>query len=309
MICRSCGMDSRVPNVCEWCKRPIAGGGPTPIQQAPPLNMNQPMQAQPLNGAPPLNGTLQQTMPQQGMTQNAPSPNATISRTTLTGEVIQVPNNVPVFNGLPGSYPQPNAINLPGSVPHPMMGAGLPAGAYSPSMMTRNNGAQVSFIERLEKFFAFCFPILIASALIVHHSPSMSLWIMLADMFVIPLLLGMTHVIPGYDDGVEDVVVMLVVTFLFWFFIGPLYGPLVTLAIYGVVCLIKQECTAVIFAILLTNLGVLVLMLYAGLTSGSLTNGALMTVGVMGLLDIFGVIVGYGGWVVSSFFRPLDMDS
>jgi len=301
MICRSCGMDSRVPNVCEWCKRPIAGGGPTPIQQAPPLNMNQPMQAQPLNGAPPLNGTLQQTMPQQGMTQNAPSPNATISRTTLTGEVIQVPNNVPVFNGLPGSYPQPNAINLPGSVPHPMMGAGLPAGAYSPSMMTRNNGAQVSFIERLEKFFAFCFPILIASALIVHHSPGLSVWVMFADMFLICLLLGSTRVIPGYDDAVSDVMVMLVVTFLF--------GPMIALVIYAIVCAIKQECNSAIVAILLTSLAVHFLLWYAALTSGPLSMASLMMIGLFALMNFFGVIIGFGGWLMSSFFRPLDMDS
>lgn len=301
MICRSCGMDSRVPNVCEWCKRPVSGGGAAPVHQAPPLNMNQPMSGQPQIGAPTLNGIPQQGMPQQGMYSNAPPPNATITRTTLTGEVIEVQDVAPAFAGLPGSYPQPNAINMPGRVPDPMFGAGLPAAAYSATMMAAvYNRKQLRYGSSLEQCLAFCLPILLASILLVHSQPELTPWVGLADMFLFGMLLGATRVFPKFKDAGSDVIVVLVLLYIF--------GPFITMVLYGGGCIARGECNAGVFVLIGTNFAVKMLLLYSALASGPLTL-SMVLMGLLGFINLITMIAALGGWLVSGYFCRLDIES
>src|SRR5579862_6088816 len=90
MQCRSCGMETRTTDVCEWCKKPMAG------QSQPLPTMAMPPQPQPTMSMPPPGDPTVQMPPLQAR-----------RRVSLTGDVIEdvVPVAPPVRAAAPGHIP------------------------------------------------------------------------------------------------------------------------------------------------------------------------------------------------------------
>src|SRR5579872_2917426 len=175
MYCRHCGMDSRNPSVCEWCKKPLAGGQ-APAQPAS-LNLTQPI--------PPLD-----------LTQPVPPPAAGQVRVALTGEVVEVPPAAPPSAG---PYPAPGAPaplyggRSPSSMPAHTATHSLPTGAISPHLLqTEMRTAQATPGEKWEKCLAIVMPLLLASVILVHFVPNAFSWVTLADVFFVGVAMGAT---------------------------------------------------------------------------------------------------------------------
>jgi hypothetical protein len=142
--------------------------------------------------------------------------------------------------------------------------------------------------------------------------------VLIGDLFVLSLILGATGAVPGYDDAVADVTLMLGIMFVVRIFLrfpflgpygmvfGSILGPALALAVYAVVGLIRQEWNTAIIGLFLVNLVVDGSLTYAMLTNGSKDTGTLLMFGMANWLKFFGTFLGMGGWILSSFFRPVE---
>ena len=339
MLCRACGMESRNTKVCEFCNRGMQGAqgtgnreqgtgrpaAPTlnaPVLHAPALNTpaaptlnGTPLAVSPPNAAPGLNApaaalggaeptTLINAAPAP---LNAPAPTARIQRTTLTGEVIDVPTSgeaAPL--NAPGMFPAPNPNattvmtaggQYTGAAYGAMNAAGVSYGKMAPQMLRDGAGMPSGSVgEKWELFLAIASPILLLSAWTVHLMPHLVMYIGFANMFVLSLVLGATGAVPSYDESYFDVTVMLVVTFLF--------GPIIALFVYLITAAIKQECNGAVVGLL-----ALQILVFQGMTLAFVSNDTAMKhigmFALFGLMQFFGVCVGFLGWVLSSFFRPV----
>jgi hypothetical protein len=286
MFCYSCGMDSRNNSVCEWCKKPLQGGGglaPT----AQPLDQTQPVSA----------------------------PVASQVRVSLTGEVYEAPPQAPPA-APPGAYappqyapPQyapppgpmrPGAVaDRPPSIMSPTAVARtLPPGAVSAQVMDAyERYGQATLGEKWEKCLAIVLPLLLASAWLIHKVPTTYLWVALADLFLVGLAMGATGAIGSYDDAFLDCSVVLIVCFFF--------GPIIGLTVYLIVGAIKQECNA---ALVFLILGLIVTQFVTRIAAATVENAfsSLLFVGLMNFIGFFALCATFGGWMLSSFFRPLN---
>ena len=341
MLCRACGMDSRTENACEWCNKPMQGLAPkgqgtafptappaAPLLNVPPPRSNAQPAAQPLNAplshaAPPLYAAPGQTlnaapmngMPappaashsQQPVTGNPqPAPTARIQRTTLSGEVIEVPSANTTLQAEPGMFagqnPNATTVMTPGGAyagaPYAAMNtAGASYGAMAPQMLRDQAGMpRTSGGERWELFLAIAAPILLLSAWLVHIKPQAISWIGFVDLFVLALAMGATGAVPSYDDSHFDVAIMLVVTFLF--------GPVIALVVYLITAAIKQECNGAVVSLLALQILIFqgMMMVFAGNAEAMKHIGAFM---LFGFMQFFAVFVGFVGWLLSSFLRPV----
>lgn len=267
MLCRACGMESRTADFCEWCRRPLA--------------------AQP-------------TLPQ-----NAPPAQKPV-RVTLTGEVIADESPAPPAGG-PGAYSDPNAAMPPPAMPYAAntpIGATLQANpsAITPLMVQQHyQESEESVGEKREKFLAIGLPVLIVSMLIVHFAPGAFLWVACADLFALSLIMGAVGAIPAYDDAVSDCAIMLILTFLF--------GPLLALGIYLIVGLFKQEWNPAILGLLALNLAVDFLLtraVFSNMSMAAFSSFAVTSLFSMMIMRLFAGFICFAGWMLSSFFRPLD---
>jgi len=321
MRCRYCGMESRTPQTCEWCKKPLAAGpaGAQPVAQtAQPLGGPPPL-AQPLN-APALTDVTQQMPPSAGPLPTPPAPEPTrVLRTTLTGEVIEVapPTAPPQYAAPPGPMP-------PGAAPsYPATHAVVSGARATPGQMRDRADVQaapreISIGERFELFLAIALPLLLGSVILVHAMPGLFLWVLIGDLFLLSLILGSTGAVPSYDDAVADVTLMLGIMFvvrvmLAFPILGP-YGlvfasllrPAIALAIYGVVGLVRQEWNMAIVGLFVLNIVIDGSLTYAMLTSPAKDVGSLLTLGLVNWLKYFGTFLGMLGWIISSVFRPME---
>ena len=235
-----------------------------------------------------------------------------IQRTTLTGEIIEVetaapPPTAPAAPGMFGPNGLPNAQHRPPTANHQppivspyaaMNVAGVPYSTLAPHMLREQNGgmSHVTSSEKWELFLAIASPILLLSAWIVHVAPHLILWVGFLDLFVLSLAMGATGAVPSYDDSYLDVGVMLVVTFMF--------GPILALAAYLLLSLIRQECNTAIAGLL-----VLQIVVFQGMTLAFASNTqAYKSMGffmVFGITQFFSIFVAFLGWLLSSFFRPV----
>ena len=277
--CIACGARSRNDEMCEGCGRPLKSS------------------AQP---------TLQ--MQQQ-----------TVRRVSLTGEVVETTQAItePTM-----ALPPPQSGRMaptPMQSPHPGAGgaytcgqsacssaypglagsgAALPAAAYSATAvmeMAATEGPPLA--ERWEKALAIGLPILALSMLVGYFAPAALLVVVLANLLVLPLVLGATRAIPRYEDAILDCSVMLVV--------GILFGPLPALGIYLLTAMVKQECNPAIVAILVRNIADNGLF---GIAFAPLVNTVSLEArwGLFNWLSFLGVCLSFLGWLLSSFFRGLD---
>jgi len=145
-------------------------------------------------------------------------------------------------------------------------------------------------------------PLLVLSLVLARFVPGTGLWVVMADMFFVALALGATGAIPSYDDAVMDCTAVLIAAFLL--------GPLVAIGVYVFVGLIKQEWNMSVLAVLLLNILIRVLFLLAFPTYGALLVLATLFGIFSGIVGAFvgflGLSLSFGGWMTSSFFRPLD---
>jgi hypothetical protein len=326
MLCRYCGMDTRNPQVCEWCHKQLAAGtySPTPTGVAP-RDLTQPMSqapgamdlTQPMGHTP---GAMDLTQPiPQGMDLTQPVPQHQF-RTTLTGEAVPIapapvstvhpPQGYPQGYGQPGhaqpAYAPP-PLQHPGMPTHavvrppsvlPRTYAGLPSQAIGTDLARGTAGTYMpSLGERWEKCLAISLPILLLSVWVVHLNPSWLPWIVLADLFFIAMAMGGTASIGSYDDAYLDVGAALMVSFFF--------GPTVGLVVYLIVGAIKQEFNGAIIALLLSHILVrfIVLLAFPMKASAFTVMPALLMFNVLGIMSI---CMTFGGWILSSFFRPLN---
>lgn len=226
MYCRQCGMDSRTPDVCEWCKKPMA--------QQP---------AQPVSAA------------------TAP-PMATAGAC--------VPANL----------------------------AGLPPEAVSPQMLRAEaQQEETPWGERLEKFLAIGMPLLVASVLLVHFVPGAFLGTAFFVLFLWGLLMGATGAIEPYEEAFADCFVVLIVCYLL--------GPIVGLGVCFVVGLIKQEWNAAIILLLIGHLLARFVLALAFATSADPLS-MIPQFSLLPSASFVAVVCSFGGWMMSSFFRPLN---
>jgi hypothetical protein len=272
MQCRTCGMESRTTDVCEWCRKPMGMAGPTqPTVAMPPLQT-------PSGGMPPG----QPTMPMPPGLQPTIGMNPGVTRrVSLTGEVVEGPPPAPVMAPPPG-------------VAHPGF---IPPTAYTPQGVQEMLGApQTALGERWEKFLALGLPLIALSLLLVHAFPSAFLWVAFANAFLLPLLMGAAGAIPSYDDAIADCGIVLIICFFF--------GPLIGLGAYLLVCLFKQECNGAMVALVVINMLIPQVLAFGVLNSDTIMPFIL--VGLFKMTSFFAICISFAGWLMSSFFRPLD---
>ena len=282
MLCRACGMQNNDPSskVCQWCKKPLSASPPEVTIPFPPPGMA-----------------------------GATTPPQTIQRTSLTGEVVEVPlpyqPGSPMSPAAPGLPPtiDPNRTvpipgpSRPGASYASMHAAGASYNAMAPQMLRDQERYQeVSLLEKWELFLAIACPALLLSCWLVHSNPASILWVSFVDLFGLSLALGGSGAVPSYSDAYFDVAIMLVVTFLF--------GPIIALAVYLIVALIKQECNTAVVGLL-----ALQIVLFQGLSLAFVSSGGAMkqigSLMMFGLMNGFAVFVAFLGWLLSSFFRPV----
>jgi hypothetical protein len=270
-FCRACGQNSRTDDFCELCRRPL--------------------QANPSAGPAGSYPTMQMS----------PQPQ-TVRRVSLTGEVVettqamqpqQMQGALPIQPGYGSTQPAAPFAGLAART-----GPTLPAGAYSPAAMMERAAAEGPPVgERFEKALAIGLPILALSMLAVHFAPSAMLGVVFGNLLVLPMILGATGAIPRYEDAILDCSVVLVVAILF--------GPLVALGAYLLTAMVKQECNGAIVALLGLNV---VIKGFFGIAFAPAVD-TLSLAAMWGLLNwtsFFGVCLSFLGWLLSSFFRPIN---
>lgn len=285
MLCPSCRMDSRTTNVCEWCHKSLAGGqaGSTarPLSghsAAAPLDLTQPIPA-PLDQTQPIPPTAAGV----GAAGNV--------RMSLTGEVVEVAPPAPsVLRPTPGMAAPPHGHHTQ-AVVH-----GLPPGAVSPALM-RPSAPRATAGEKWEKCLAIIMPFLLASVVLLHFVPTAFAYIALVDLFVAGLAMGATGAIDSYDDAYLDCGVVLLVCAFF--------GPLIALGVYLIVGLMKQEWNASILWLLFGHLMVR-LILIVSFASEADTITLLPQMMMLSFMGFLTVCASFAGWILSSFFRPLN---
>ncbi len=232
-------------------------------------------------------------------------------RMSLTGEVYEVdePAIAPAANYLPpggaaANYLPPGGMAPPLPMARSATGRFTPAAAGLPATAVTAGFVQQSLIsgsasigERWEKFLAISMPILAISILIIHFAPDAMIWIALADMFIFGLVQGATRSIPSYDEAFLDCSVVLLVCWL----VGPLPG----LVAYLIVGTIKQEWNTAILSVLGVHI-VMRLVLAVAFESAADSFNLIPQFGFIPGASFVGVCCSFAGWILSSFFRPLD---
>ncbi len=299
--CGACGHNSFTDDVCEGCRRPF------PSTALPPGGAQQTVQMQPLRrvsltgevfeGGQPVDNSQQQTL--QMMPQ---LPSQTVRRVALTGAVEETTQPIPARQS-PGMPPEPSTAysgpQSPPSLRPPVRGeTDLPAAAYYAASMGQlaASGSQFS-LERWEKALAIALPIFALSMALVHFAPMAMFAVVFANLFFIPVVLGATGAIPRYEDAILDCAIMLGVAIL--------CGPLIALGVYLVFSLARQEGNSAIITLLAVN--ILIRGVFGVAFAPAIDTIALAAMwGFLNMLGFFGVCLSFLGWLLSSFFRPLN---
>lgn len=110
------------------------------------------------------------------------------------------------------------------------------------------------------------------------------------------LAMGATRTIPAYEDSFADCTIVLVLSFLF--------GPLLAMIVYLVVGLLKQEINSAIISLLALTVGIPYALLPAFMSSATQMSHFVLF-GLFNFMGFIATIVAFGGWIMSSFFRPI----
>jgi hypothetical protein len=151
--------------------------------------------------------------------------------------------------------------------------------------------------ERWERFLALMTPTLLGSAALIHYAPTTFPVVTLTALFACGLALGGFRLIPSFDDDYLDVGAILTVSLI--------VGPLPTLIAYLVLCVARQDWGWSMVTILTAWLLIAFALESAFWGAGSGVSQAVrfgfsLTAAVLNPVAIF------AGWILSSFFRPLN---
>ena len=236
---------------------------------------------QPMNAAAPPTPNAPQYPPQNPPGQNAPSG----KRVSLTGEV---------YDDVPATPPAPPPMyaNRTGD-----FAPTLPAGVYTPQSFPSEYADDLpSWGERFERFLAMALPALAVCILVVRYAPASFLWVVLTACLVLTLMLSGAGVVPQLGEEGREAMIILLVSFLF--------GPLFALVVYGILCLLRQEGSGGIAAILATP--VIVTKFLALTFVHSADVGVFLSVFTLfGFMAFLPVCAAFVGWLIGGMFRPI----
>jgi hypothetical protein len=275
MKCKWCGMESKDPQICEWCKRVMATGQlSTPEQRASSGQVSQP----PANPTMPL-------MPTAG------SPTASPPATTPMGP------STPT-----GAAPPPAAA--------PMGPATPPRSTYTTTTPTAPGGGVRILYEideglpfglRLEKFLAISLPLAAINLAVLFFNPSFYLWSALIFNFLIGLWLPVSGIVKNLDDeDYRDTGIAVV--------LGLLCGPTIALVLYGLAMgilslTLKIDSNWSVMGILLTFVLFDILFRLALFVTDYSEFGEMMGASLAFMTNL-PVIAIFAGWFMGGFFRP-----
>ena len=140
-------------------------------------------------------------------------------------------------------------------------------------------------------------PILALSMLLLHFVPSLFLWVALIDLFLVGLLMGASTAIPSYDDAFSDCAIVLVVCLFF--------GPVLAMIVYVIIGLVRQEFNPAMNGLLGGHVIVRSALSFAFMSNPG-APAMFATFGLFSLMSFFTVLVTFGGWILSSLFRPFE---
>ena len=235
---------------------------------------------QPMNAAaPPPNAPQYPVPPQPGQT--APSG----KRVSLTGEV---------YDDLPAVPPAPPPMYASRTGDY---APSLPSGAYTPqAFMNMDSDDLPTFGERFEKFLAMGLPVLAVCVLIVRYVPTSFLLVVLAACLILTLMLSGTGIVPQLGEEGRECVIILLVAFLL--------GPLLALGVYGILCLLRQEGSGGIAAMLAVPV-VVGQLLGQTFRSSADTGMVIALYSLFGFMAFLPVCAAFVGWLVGGMFRPI----
>jgi hypothetical protein len=343
MFCPACKRESSNSASCEWCFNPLSGATATPpvqtpsylnpphpvqplqpaatpsyLNPAPPIQPMQPMQpshpVQPLAAKPvaagprPLDLT-QPIPPCLDLTQ--PVSHGGNVRMSLTGEIVEVAP--PSTNPMPGTFSPPQAAYVqPGRPPMPAASAvvrDLPPGAIRPEMLAGLQHSEVTLAEKWEKCLAMMLPTLLLAVVGVHFFPNAYLGIEIGALFLSALYMGATGAIGTYDEAFAECMGVLIISYFF--------GPIVGLGGCLLLGLIRQELNAPVCGLLAVHIIARFMMLVsAGMVQGIPLFSAEWDLAMLlphlnlfsaaGFISFFIICASFAGWMMSSFFRPVN---
>jgi hypothetical protein len=152
-------------------------------------------------------------------------------------------------------------------------------------------------------------PTLLLGVLGVHFFPDAYLWIEIGALFIAALVMGATGAIGSYEEAFAECLGVLVISYFF----GPLVG------VGGCLLLgaIRQELNAPVTALLAIH----VVARFAFIVSGGSVQGLALyspdadlsmllphvtMFSAAGFISFFIVCASFAGWMMSSFFRPVN---
>jgi hypothetical protein len=230
---------------------------------------------------------------------------------SLTGEVMEV---APPANYLSQAHSAPPGAYAPraGSMPHAAVVRELPPGAISPSLMQGaryNIDREVTLGEKWEKCLAMMLPTLLLAVVAAHFFPGAYIWIELGALVLVALYMGATGAVGTYEDAFAECMGVLIISFFF--------GPIVGLGGCVLLGMIRQEMNAPVTALLLVHIAArFMLLVSAGTVQGIPLYSPTGDLAVLlphlnlfsaaGFISFFIVCSTFAGWMMSSFFRPVN---
>jgi len=186
----------------------------------------------------------------------------------------------------------------------------LPPGAISAHMV---KGAkyedEVTLGEKWEKCLAMMLPTLLLAVMGVHFFPDAYLWIELGALFLSAILMGATGAIGSYEEAFAECMGILILSYFF--------GPLVGVGGCVLLGMIRQEMNAQVtwllsihcvarFMFILSAGSVQGLALYSPDADLSMLLPHVSMFSAAGFISFFIVCASFAGWMMSSFFRPVN---
>ncbi len=221
--CRWCGMDSRDPYVCEWCKRVMATGAPAPPGYKPQI---------PGSPAPSSDPTVMTSPPPSVSPPPSGSPPSAppAGTTAPPSDVIATPMAPPGASTPSPTSPVPPVTATPMAppgAPRPTPTVTTPTVAPGQVRILYEIHEGLPFFLRLERFLAVVLPLAAINVIILSQRPEWALWSNLVYFFIFGMWMPGSQLIGTIDD-VDDyrdvALVMLMSLFC--------CGPIATLVLY-----------------------------------------------------------------------------
>jgi hypothetical protein len=153
---------------------------------------------------------------------------------------------------------------------------------------------------RWERALAVIMPSVAVAVLAAHFLPDYYVWIGCFAFFMVGLGLGSTRAIVPFDEAYLDCTAILAVSYI--------CGPVAGIAAYLLVGLIKQEWNTAALAVLIGHIIVRAVFTigFPDATPWFTLIPYFQVMSPIGMASFMGTALSFGGWMMSSFFRPVD---